>query len=338
MAIETTSLGPPRADLDRSWYEDIILQKGRNVIHQKAILCPCKSKSTNAQSNCKNCGGIGWLFINPKETRMIITGLNIVSDVKGWSEESRGTINISCSDTEELSYMDKITLTDGESIHSETIHLRRSGTDVFAFTAYPIKKILYAGLYINETTALTRVERSDITIDKLHLNSTLIKLNPSLVDESNDDISLTLRYKHAPVYHVLEMRRETMQSFKFQFLNEQQQNFPLSAIGRRAHYMTDQITLGGDTLINNSYDESLICDDGDEPLDVCDIIISKLTGQQRECLKSILRNSNDTFTQVIEVASTNTLEDVTYVVNVNGVLQETVVVPSMIDQVINITF
>ena len=256
--MEQTFLAPPRADLDKDDFERIISQKGRSVIFEKALECPCKSRSSNHQSNCKNCGGSGWIFINPKRTRMIITGLAIVSDVKAWSEESRGTVNISCSDTENLTYMDKLTIEDGNAIYQEVVSLKRSGGDVFAFTAYPIKSLLYSGLFVDVNTPLTKLQNSDITIDTANFNSTLIKLDPDLVT-GNNDISITLRYKHAPIYHVLEMRRETMQSFTFEFLNEKNQNFPLSAIGRRAHYMTKQIALNGDTLLDNSFDESLIC-------------------------------------------------------------------------------
>lgn len=256
--IPQTFLAPPRADLDRDDFERIIVQKGMNVVFEKALLCPCKSRSSNFQSNCRNCGGSGWIFINAKETRMIITGIAIISDVKGWSEESRGTVNVSCSDTENLTYMDRLTLKDGNAIYQEVITLKRSGGEVFAFTAYPIKKLLYGGLFVNVNSVLTKIQASDLTLDTGRFNSSLVKLNPSLVT-GIDDISLTLRYKHAPIYNVLEMRRETMQSFNFEFMNEKVQNFPLSAIARRSHFMTDQPILNGDKLLDNSFDESLIC-------------------------------------------------------------------------------
>jgi hypothetical protein len=152
--IPQTTLAPPRADFERSDFERIISQKGADILFEKALMCPCKSKSTNSQSNCKNCGGSGWLFVNPKETRMLVSGLSIVNDVKPWSEEERGTIVISASDTEELAFMDRLTLINGEAIYQEVLHFKRDGGEVFAYTAYPIKKLLYGGLFLSSTTPL----------------------------------------------------------------------------------------------------------------------------------------------------------------------------------------
>jgi hypothetical protein len=76
MALQQTyySGASTRADFNKSDFETLIQQKGRDVVLEKAILCGCKDKQGNQQSNCKNCGGAGFLFINPKETRMIYKG------------------------------------------------------------------------------------------------------------------------------------------------------------------------------------------------------------------------------------------------------------------------
>ena len=59
MGIDQTFFtGPPRADLNKQDFDTLIRQKGRDVILETALQCPCKSESTNQQSNCRNCDGI----------------------------------------------------------------------------------------------------------------------------------------------------------------------------------------------------------------------------------------------------------------------------------------
>lgn len=260
---KTTSLGPPRVDLERNDFETIILQKGREVLFEKALQCPCKSKASNQQSNCKNCGGSSWIFINPKKTRMIVTGVSVTTDYKPWSEESRGMVNVSCSDTEQLTFMDRISLLDANAIHQEVLFFKKSSNDEwFAFSSYPIKKVLYAGLFDTVSTKLLRLRDSELT-----LNRNVVKLDPVFANENtkDDELSITVRYYHAPVYYVMEMKRETMQSFKFQDGKEVLQNLPLSGIARRSHYVLDPIKVDGTGLLDNSYSEGSC-----EPIPVVD--------------------------------------------------------------------
>jgi hypothetical protein len=101
---------------------------------------------------------------------------------------------------------------------------------------------------------LQHIDSTSLEVDKTIKSSTLVKLDPNLVI-GNNDISLTLRYKHAPIYHIVEMRRQTIQTFKFELGEEKLQNLPVSGLGRRAHYMLTPISLNGDTLLNNNFTE-----------------------------------------------------------------------------------
>lgn len=250
---------PPRVDFNRNDFDNIIYQKGRDVLFEKSLLCPCKGKSTNQQSNCKNCGGTGYIFYNPKKTRMVVQGLSVVSETKAWSEESRGTVNITCNDDERLSYMDRITILDGTAIHQEVVFFKKSSqNEWFCYTAYPVKKILYAGLFQTTLTPLLNVsELISTPTDK----PGIIKLSLPLNVVVDKEYSVTLRYEHAPSFHVIEMRRESMQSFKLDESTQTEinQKLPLSALGRRSHYVLTAPQLYGDRLLDNSFDESQTC-------------------------------------------------------------------------------
>lgn len=245
--------GPPRADLNKPDFDNLVHQKGREVIHETALQCPCKSRSTNQQSNCRNCGGSGWVFINPKRTRMVLTAIDIANDYRPWSEELRGVVNITALVEDELSLMDKITALDAESIHNEVVYFDEVEYEeniIFAYSTYHIKEILYIGLFSGENAPLRRLELGiDYTIERNIIK--LIKpeiLTFSTVSENN----ITIRYKHAPQFHVIEMKRDTMQSTIWKG-TEQQQSFPVSAMGKRAHYQLNAENLNHNRLLDNSF-------------------------------------------------------------------------------------
>lgn len=247
----TLFTGPPRADLVKPDFDTLIYQKGRDVIYETALQCPCKSESTNQSSGCKNCGGTGWVFINPIETRMVLQGIDMVNEYRPWSEELRGVVNITAHSEINLSHMDRITALDGESIHNEILFLKKKGSEVFTYTVYNIKEILYIALFVSDNAPLKRLKEGvDYTIER-----NIVRLiTDELPFENIKNNSLTIRYKHAPQFHIIEMKRDTIQSFIWNS-GEKLQHLPVSAIGRRAHYQLKMENLSNNRLIDNSFKE-----------------------------------------------------------------------------------
>jgi hypothetical protein len=243
-----------RADFNRSDFETLIAQKGRNVILEKALQCPCKGKSTNQQSNCKNCGGTGWVFINPKETRLVLQGMNITPNFKAWSEEITGDLKVTASDTEELTFMDRLTLEDGRAIFNEVLFFKTRGTGssavTFAFTSYNIKEVKYIGYFKGTDQPFQKLNfGTDYTFDK-----NIIKIiNPAIVPVQGD-ISVTIRYIHAPQYLMIDMKRESMETFVMEG-TEKMVHLPISGTARRQHYILGAPNLNGNNLVSNDYEE-----------------------------------------------------------------------------------
>lgn len=246
---QTYFAGSPRADLIKPDFDTLIYQKGRDVIHETAIQCPCKSKATNQSSGCRNCGGTGWLFINPKPTRMVLQGIDVVNEFRPWSEELRGVVNITAHSEVSLSLMDRITALDGEAIHSEVLYLKQKGDDVFTYTTYDIKEVLYIALFVNDNTPLRKLEPNIDYVIERNIVQILVDDLPFVEINQNN---ITIRYKHAPQFHVIEMKRDTIQSFIWQGF-EKLQHLPVSAIGKRSHYQLSAENLSNDRLIDNSY-------------------------------------------------------------------------------------
>lgn len=252
MSLEQThSSSPPRADLIKPDFDTLVHQKGRDVVLETALQCPCKSKSTNQSSACRNCGGTGWVFINPRRTRMILTAIDIVNEYRPWSEELRGTVSVTAFVEDEMSIMDRITAIDGESIHNEVLYLKSKQDNVFTYSTYDLKEILYIALYEGDNVPLRRLEENiDFTIERniIHFNVTDFKFPQ--IDANN----ITIRYKHAPQFHIIEMKRDTMQSYRWEN-QEVQQHFPTSAVARRSHFQLSAENLNNDRLLDNSFEQ-----------------------------------------------------------------------------------
>lgn len=249
-----------QAQFNRNEFEKLIYEKGYNVIHEKCLICPCKSTSTNQLSNCKNCGGSGFLFINPRSSRMVITSISIENDFKPWSQEAAGTINITAAPEDELSIWDRITIVDGISIFTESVNFFIDILDnkLKGILSYSPKEISYIGLFINVNTPLKRLFP---IVDYVVENYT-IKLNDSYLNDFNEDdpYNITIRYKHSPVYNILEMRKEMMISRIGVYSSEKEIYLPVSAMARRSHYIERLKGLGNiQNLLDNNYSDLPYC-------------------------------------------------------------------------------
>jgi hypothetical protein len=107
-------------------------------------------------------------------------------------------------------------------------------------------------MFVDVDHPLTRlVYTTDYTIE-----GNILKLNETKYAASDVELlSVTLRYTHYPTFHIIEMKRDTIQSFKSVGGVEEKQQLPISAYARRAHYTLDAPNLNGDRLLNNNYVE-----------------------------------------------------------------------------------
>jgi hypothetical protein len=248
-----SGLNSPQANFDKNRFDVTIWQKGYDVLHEKALQCPCKSRNTNQLSSCKNCGGTGWVFINPTKTRMILQSINMSTKYKEWSQENLGTVSVTCRDTEELAFMDKITIIEGESVFNEVLHSKKTATKLFFYSTYKIKQILYIGLYQGATSTFKILKETiDYTFDK----------NKIVLDDSyivplteDQDSSVTVRYVHSPEFHIIDMPRDTINTnVTLGGVETTPVYLPIHGIGRRIHYVLDMQNFNGTRLLDNSYD------------------------------------------------------------------------------------
>lgn len=243
----------PRVDFNKNNFDVLIWQKGYDVVHENAIVCPCKSKNSGNQSSCINCGGSGWLFVNAKQTKMVLSAMNMNTKYREWSQENIGSVSISALAEDECSFMDRVTVLDGNAIFGEVLFLKEYNSVFYWNSIYDIKEIAYIALYKSSLEGLKPLKYNiDYTYDKNKIMFLNTSIYYSLIDHAieEQDISITIRYKHAPQFHVIDIPRETMQTSIIPSVDEAV-NMPIHAIGRRSHYVIDAQNFDNTRIFRN---------------------------------------------------------------------------------------
>lgn len=248
IAKSPDTVGRPRVDFVKDDFDVIVEQKGLDVIVENAIKCPCVGKNNSALSNCRNCYGTGWVFINSTNDRAVVTNLNQSTKYKDWTAENVGTMNINTRASLPLNFMDRVTILDSGVTYSENKEVREYDTQQFIFSIYPIQEILEIFKFENENSPLNRlIEEVDYTFsvgDNKVIFNTLLP---------GDHVSI--RYKHKTQYLILDVNHETRNSYtKNNLGREVLQKLPTYAVARVAHYVLDAPNLDGTTVYDNSYE------------------------------------------------------------------------------------
>jgi hypothetical protein len=264
----------------KSAFDTLIWNKGYRVTIEECLRCPCKGKGTNQQSDCRNCGGTGYVFINKRETRAVIHSQNMNTKFKEWSEENASQASATFMQEEEVSFMDRITVLDTNAIQEQVLFLieqvngndeSRSSSEsesqstlikdsAFYFAStYDIKEIKYIGIYNgSQNPIVPLVYGTDFTYkgNRIILSTATARKYIDTAKEGNQDVSITLRYMYAVQYHVIDLPRETIQTnTKFGEIDEGKTgvNLPIHAQLRRSHYVLDEPNFDYNRLNDNNH-------------------------------------------------------------------------------------
>ena len=244
------------ADFNKSEFDGSLRDKGYSVIHEKAYLCPCKSKESAHLSTCKNCGGTGWIFANPTKTKMIISGIMADDKMKEgalleWGMLDTGSIRVTSYNEDKLTYMDRITNLDATAEHNQILYPRMKDDDsqLFVYTKYDILSIDFIAIFDTVDTKLTRL----VEVTDYEYRDNVITFDPVKYNDLVDPC-ITIRYVHNPTYHIVDIMRESATSTKDQGLTKL--ILPIHAIAKRAHLIKDAENFDGDRLLDNSWKPS----------------------------------------------------------------------------------
>ena len=243
--------GTPNPEFEAQLFDASVWQKGYDCLIHKAIECPCKTQGQNsALPTCSNCGGLGWVFINPLQTKALITSVNKDTKFKSWSQELVGTMSITLRDIERASFMDRITFIEETGIFSEVRTVVTQDTDNFVFLAYAAEVIEDIFMFTGQSNTLTRIDASKYYI-KPENNAVIVFLTGALTGSTNNSVSI--RYKHKVQYHILDIPHIIRSSNITNELGQLEKvKLPNQYIARLAHYVL-QPNFSGTNIKDNSY-------------------------------------------------------------------------------------
>lgn len=256
---------PPSAIENRvGWrvddFEELIQSQGYDALIDRALRCPCVDKATGqALSTCKNCLGRGWFFVDRTETRLIAQHMDNKKRYENWSEVNRGTASITTKGIDKLGFMDKIILTQLEEFYSEIIRPIYFQGEIIAYPVYEPLKVTDMFLFSSDNEKLISIREDEYVIDgnkivfDLGIQDKISIDDMNVKNKSEIPISISIRYSHFPVYHVIDVNRELMKVRESRFCSyndEKLRQMPINVLARKAHYLFDAQKFGEESFEN----------------------------------------------------------------------------------------
>ncbi len=250
----------PTVQIQQPLMDVNLWQHAYDVTLEKAVRCPCTARDENnsALTNCQNCSGYGWLFINSVTTKALISSINKQSKYSEWSEELIGTVNVSFKDnndedfSDKLSLMDRVTLIDNYSIFSENKKVKTADdTQKFIFCAYPIVEVEAVFVFNTSSTALIRLTSDNYVISTN--NPYVLELN--FTPGGNFNSAATIRYRHKLTYHIIDIQNDARRTLEVNPQGQEiQKRLPVHAIARKAHQELSVPDYDGTGVQDNSFE------------------------------------------------------------------------------------
>lgn len=245
--------------LTASDFKQSIANYGYDVTIEKALMCPCRDKANgHVDTGCKNCGATGWIFINKKKTRALVSNINQQTKYLDWTEDNIGTVNITTLPEDRVGYMDRVTLLDIDTVMSQIVHVRKSSTnELFAFLAYVPTEIDSIFLFLDAQSELEHLDPNKYSIqhNKLILDNSYLSQLTGVTNLNLQYLNVTIRYFHQPVYHIIDINREVVKSRSKECATglKALKEFPISSIGKKPHALYEIPDFTGDGLFDNSF-------------------------------------------------------------------------------------
>jgi len=241
-------------------FEELIQSQGYDALIDRALRCPCVDKATGqALSTCKNCLGRGWFFVDRTETRLIAQHMDSKKRYENWSEVNRGTASITTKGIDKLGFMDKIILTQLEEFYSEIIRPIYFQGEIIAYPVYEPLKVTDMFLFSSDNEKLISIKEDEYVIDgnkivfDLGIQDKISIDDMNVKNKSEIPISISIRYSHFPVYHVIDVNRELMKVRESRFCSyndEKLRQMPINVLARKAHYLFDAQKFGEESFEN----------------------------------------------------------------------------------------
>lgn len=130
-----------RVDIDSPIFDNMVVQKGYKVLWEQGILCSCMAKDSGQPDYlCVGCKGKGYLYINAKETRAMVTSISGRKEQERIGLNELGSAYLTSLSTDRVGFRDRFTFRDFTMKYSQLV--MRGGDTEDDFLDYPVKDII----------------------------------------------------------------------------------------------------------------------------------------------------------------------------------------------------
>lgn len=249
-------IGQASPEFRNNDFEAAIWQKGYDVVVEQAFMCPCATDGSSPKTDCQNCLGVGWVFINPIQTKAILHSINTDTKFKSWTKELIGTYSVTLMYKDGISYMNRVTLLnnaliENKSTYSDIVKVRDIDGNPFVFLAYKSIDILGVYAFNGSSRALIKIPSTEYSISET--NDYVLNITYELNDILNFNGELSVLYKHELQYHIIDIPHDIRNSYINNSDGQSEQiNLPINAYARKAHNVVEVANRDGTGIIDNS--------------------------------------------------------------------------------------
>lgn len=112
----------PKVDFFVNQFDELIEQKGMIVQWEQAMFCHCYDESTGQPDyNCPYCGGSGFMYLPPIETKVVTTNIDGKFDWTNVGLKQPGTAYATSLSAVLMGYHDRLLFPDFKSKYSEVL-------------------------------------------------------------------------------------------------------------------------------------------------------------------------------------------------------------------------
>lgn len=257
-----TAQTPPSFDLPKPYwdvekFESLIYNNGYDALLQRALRCPCVDRASGqALSTCKNCMGRGWFFVDTRQTRVVAQSMDNTRRNSQTGEINRGTARITARASDKLGFMDRVILLDLMAYYTEILNPIEYEGKLVAYPVYEPLDVTNIYLYAGDDKKLIPLTTNEYEIqgNKIVFNDSILDDVPvEDVNQKFPEITVSIRYSHYPVYHIISEERSLTKVHDrgCSFTDENLRQVPMLYTGRMAHYIFDAIKYNNEMFENS---------------------------------------------------------------------------------------
>lgn len=138
---------PTPQNMNAVAFTALIQKNGLAVTWEKALFCPFRTNEPTPNThdiNCKTCNGDGYIYVQPVETKMLVSGATIEQVFYIQGRFDGGIAQISAMPGDLIGYWDRVTVNQSTIRYTQPVErLAKTTTDPLRYTALDVLHVQY---------------------------------------------------------------------------------------------------------------------------------------------------------------------------------------------------